>query len=154
MLWRSPILDRVDGDHLSLPPRLRRLTQSGAWSAASGPPTEVVAVVDPDEVDLNLYGPPFRSLATELVEQELADSTFWADHGAIDQLDPGRALLIGDFGLGSDSPIILDYRQGPDPVVRKLAWVTVDEGTGWSIHNSWPMIARSFDELADRLGLP
>jgi hypothetical protein len=34
-------------------------------------------------------------------------------HGCLDQIDPALSLCIGDFGLGSDAAIILDYRSRP-----------------------------------------
>lgn len=55
--------------------------------------------------------------------------------------------MIGDFGLGSDSPIILDYAQdSTNPPVFRLRW-------GQNGHNEWVPGARDFDEFAIMLGL-
>jgi hypothetical protein len=35
--------------------------------------------------------------------------TFWPPFCALEQITPDPSILIGDFGLGSDSPILLDY---------------------------------------------
>jgi hypothetical protein len=68
--------------------------------------------------------------------------------GALDQIEPERALIIGDFGMGSDAPIILDYRNADsDPPVLRLRW---SEGRD---NNAWVRCAASFDEFADMLGL-
>ena len=45
----------------------------------------------------------------------------WERFGALDQIVPEKALIIGDFELGSDSPIILDYsRDASNPPVLRL----------------------------------
>ena len=51
------------------------------------------------------------------------------------------------FGLGSDAPILLDYRQGGSstPVIR-LQWRKPEA-------NVWARCADSFDGFADMLGL-
>jgi len=62
--------------------------------------------------------------------------------------DPERALLIGDFGLGSDSPIILDYARNPSrPPVLRLRWGPQGQG------NEWVQGACDFEEFAEVLGL-
>jgi hypothetical protein len=66
---------------------------------------------------------------------------------AADQIDPEKALIIGDFGLGSDSPIILDFaRNASNPPVLRLRW-------GPDQRNEWVQGARDFDEFAEMLGL-
>jgi len=56
------------------------------------------------------------------------------------------AVLIGDFQLGSDSAVILDYSQFlQEPPVKWLKWMKP--------RNEWITACRSFDELADRLRL-
>jgi hypothetical protein len=41
-----------------------------------------------------------------------AKSNFWSRFGALEQISPELSVDLGFFGLGSDSPIVLDYRQG------------------------------------------
>ncbi len=54
---------------------------------------------------------------------------------------------IGDFGLGSDSPILLDYRADrQSPAVIRLLWKNPGP-------NVWVRCADDFDLFADMLGL-
>jgi hypothetical protein len=77
---------------------------------------------------------PFHTIADEAKGKMLA--LFWSKFGALEMISPKDALIIGDFGLGSDSPIILDYRDGTsDPPVLWLRWAndgskedSVDQG--------------------------
>jgi hypothetical protein len=48
--------------------------------------------------------PPFPTIANVCIVGGTGD--FWVQYGALDQIDPEPAALIGDFRLGSDSPII------------------------------------------------
>jgi hypothetical protein len=90
--------------------------------------------------------PPFRTIAK--VRGAGGAGDFWERFGALDQIDPERALIIGDFGLGSDSPVILDYALNPSsPPVLRLRWGP--RGLG----NEWVQGARDFDEFAEMLGL-
>ena len=65
-------------------------------------------------------------------------------------------IEIGDFGHGSDQPIILDYQKNRnEPDVFRLACKMVPSGSerrrrSWDNH--WIEIARSFDEFARFLG--
>ena len=53
-------------------------------------------------------------------------------------------LVIGDFGLGSDTPLVLDYSlDEKTPVVKRLVWAKPK--------NYWEQIARSIDELINKL---
>jgi hypothetical protein len=73
---------------------------------------------------------------------------FWESFGALDQIDPEQVLVIGDFGLGSDSPVILDFaRNASNPPVLRLRWGSQGHG------NKWVQGARDFDEFATMLGL-
>ena len=99
-----------------------------------------------EETLICLQRPPFRTIAKVRTAGGAGD--FWDRFGALDQIDPERALIIGDFGLGSDSPIVLDYaRNSSNPPVLRLRWGPRGEG------NEWVEGARSFDEFAEMLGL-
>ena len=99
-----------------------------------------------EETLICLQRPPFRTIAKVRAAGGAGD--FWERFGALDQIDPERALIIGDFGLGSDSPIVLDYaRNSSNPPVLRLSWGPRGEG------NEWVEGARSFDEFAEMLGL-
>ena len=72
---------------------------------------------------------------------------------SIHEIDPALAVVIGDFGLGSDSPIILDYRNDRlSPCVLRLLWSRDMEKPRFS-DNHWVKIASTFEELAGFLGL-
>jgi len=72
---------------------------------------------------------------------------FWSRFGALEEISPELCVDIGDFGLGSDSPILLDYRQDrSNPAVIRLQWRKPQP-------NGCVRCADSFDEFADMLGL-
>lgn len=95
----------------------------------------------PDEGEIYFYSPPFIT-----VEEELkTNSSYWIEHGAIEDIDPKLSLLIGDFGFGSDTCLILDYRENlNNPKVLRLVW---------SDKNHWKEVTRTFDEFIDLIGL-
>jgi hypothetical protein len=67
-----------------------------------------------------------------------------ADPGGIDF---DLALDIADFGLGSDAPILLDYREDTtNPRVIRLRW---QQGTP----NQWVIMAPDFRSFVEALGL-
>lgn len=135
-----------------IPQRLESLIATGIWPARpeqAGPgikapiAEEKVRRFAPDEPEIYFYPP-------RLVSARIAGGeTFWtwaeADPSGI---DPEASVLIGDFGLGSDAPVILDYRENPaDPFVKYLKW-------GASAAESrWVTGASSFDEFCEMLEL-
>jgi hypothetical protein len=63
-------------------------------------------------------------------------------------IDPARAVLIGDLGNGADQPIALDYRTSTqEPRVLKFCWRL--DGT----KNRWVEIAPGIESFAKLLGL-
>jgi hypothetical protein len=72
------------------------------------------------------------------------------------EVDRDLMIEIGDFGHGSDQPIILDYQKDrKDPNVRRLACKIVrsgPEGRRKSWDNHWVEVAPSFNEFARLLG--
>ena len=153
----------MDTGDLRLPPMIARLVDSGRWpttaeqalSQNSTPlvaPERVAALVA-DEGWLYLYPPPFSSVAANVALHAAKGWSFWTEHGALGELEPDLALIIGDFGPGSDAPILLDYRRRPDPSVMKLSWSAEGSGPPFDLTTTWITVAESFDEFADRLGL-
>src|SRR6478609_3929776 len=115
-----------------LPAGLARLIAAGVWPSQKGPSmneqqlkplvlAERVQRFAPDETLICLAPPPFGTIAAERAAGGSGD--FWPRFGALHQIDPEKAVVIGDFGLGSDSPIVLDYsRNAVDPPVLRLRW--------------------------------
>lgn len=63
-------------------------------------------------------------------------------------IDFDLAVDIGDFGLGSDAPILLDYRTDTsNPSVIRLKWSLN------GIANQWVPMADSIQHFVDVLGL-
>jgi hypothetical protein len=140
-----------------LPPGLAHLIATGVWPSAAGPsmneqqfhptiPADRVRRFADDESLICLQPPPFPTIARLRAAGGAGD--FWERFGALGQIDPERALVIGDFGLGSDSPVILDFaRDASNPPVLRLRWGPRGQG------NEWVQGARDFDEFAAMLGL-
>ena len=111
---------------LQLPDVLGRLIAEGLWPERESAqlqnltpliPNESVRKFAPDEERIFLYPPPFATVA-----EAAKHNKYWEDErSAPGEIDPERALLIGDFGLGSDTAIILDYRTGT-PRLLRLQW--------------------------------
>lgn len=100
----------------------------------------------PGERHLFLYPPPFATVA----EYATGEGTwFWTKYGALDQLDPELAVVLGDFGLGSDATIVLDYRTVPtEPQVLRLVWPDSRQ----PIHR-WEVMSPDFHTFFTVLGL-
>jgi hypothetical protein len=144
--------------YFSLPTRLNDLLASGIWpgneSIATAQnirsliPPDRVRQFAPEEDRIYLQAPPFRTIADEVANStEAVKSKYWNTFGALDQIDLDRALILGDFGLGSDAPIILNYALNPkNPPVFRLRFLP-DRTTQWA------QIAHNFDEFVKLLGL-
>ncbi|MEO8066232.1 MAG: hypothetical protein ABI599_00935 [Flavobacteriales bacterium] len=139
-----------------LPAGLLQLIALRIWPSKDGPsmtaqqfdpifPTDRVRRFAPEETVICLEPPPFGTIAGERAAGGGGD--FWERFGALHQIVPEKAVVIGDFGLGSDAPIILDYhRNMTDPPVLRLRW-NADGRT------EWVEGARNFDHFAELLGL-
>ena len=110
-----------------LPGSLLRLLADADWATHGAGvdvrvPPAVVKAWDPEAPGIHLESP--RLLADEVA----AERAWWDEVGALATIDPHRHAVIGDFGLGSDSPITVAL--GPDvSVVSRLAWQP--GGTRW-----------------------
>jgi hypothetical protein len=143
----------------SLPVGLTRLIDAGVWPGTNGPSmteqqhspivsAERVRLFAPDESLICLQPPPFHAIADEVRGGGSGD--FWTRFGSLRQIVPAEALIIGDFGLGSDSPVVLDFNRNKlDPPVLRLRWV----GDGPDARTEWVQGARGFEEFAQMLGL-
>jgi len=80
-------------------------------------PREIVRSFAPDEETIVLYPYPFCTVA-----EARKSNKYWEnERSAIEEIDPALSLVIGDFGLGSDTAIILDYRTA-QPRLLRLQW--------------------------------
>ena len=115
---------------LPLPPLLSEMLETGRWPRDSREANaqnlrsladrERVRLLAPGEERLFLYPPPF---ATVSEHRRAEGEQFWGQMADPDGINPDLALVIGDFGLGSDAPILLDYRyHADDPRVLRLRW--------------------------------
>lgn len=146
-------------DNLPLPSRLARLLDSGHWprthtealrqNLKSLVPKERIQLFAPEEGTIFLCSPPFHTVAVDIAgrQNRFGVDRFWSTYAALESISPELSLIIGDFGPGSDSPIVLDYRQSSStPSVLRLQWRKPEP-------NAWVHCAESFDEFADMLGL-
>ena len=79
-----------------------------------------------------------------LLSEEFEHNQVMKEFGAVNEIDPKSCLIIGDFGIGSDSYIVLDYSDNKlAPSVKRLAW---NKGG-----NTWEKLASNVDEFFDIL---
>jgi hypothetical protein len=139
---------------LQLPGSLQELLAAGRWPRNRNEEirqnlTLLVSVprikqLAPEEESLYLLAPPFHTVA-----ERAASNKYWLDQtSAPSEIDFELALDIGDFGPGSDAPILLDYRTSQlDPRVLRLRW------SHRGIDNHWVETAPNFKTFALILGL-
>jgi hypothetical protein len=145
----------VDG--LPIPGRLITMIDRGLWPSTEAESrrqnshslvtAERIHLFAPEEDKLYLMAPPFHTVAT--IRQSQSMGKFWDRFAAPEGISPELSIDIGDFGLGSDSPILLDYRvDRNNPTVIRLKW---RKAVG--LPNIWVRCADNFDAFADMLGL-
>ena len=143
---------------LQLPARLVQLVEDGWWPTGDigasvraqnrEPlvPSERIAWLFPGEW-LLLFPPPFSTVES----LRPSNGRFWdSPYAGQHEIDPALSLVIGDCGLGSDAPIILDYRSTP-PCVRRLS--PRPDGPDGSRVGGWDAIADDFNAFVASLGL-
>jgi hypothetical protein len=138
---------------LTVPHLLGELLAKGRWPRDAAEATaqnlrplvttDRVQRLAPEEDRIYLLPPPFNS-----VREKSEHNHYWkspmADPGGIDF---DLALDIADFGLGSDAPILLDYRANADnPRVIRLRWQA-------GMRNQWVLMSPDFQSFVDALGL-
>ncbi len=140
---------------LLLPKRLIALIESGLWprtekealrqNLKSLVPKERIKLFAPEEDRLYLFPPPFNTVANKQLKE--GAGKFWSRYCSLDEIVPALSVEIGGFAIGSDSPILLDYRQDiSNPKVIRLQWQRPGP-------NTWVCCANTFDEFADILAL-
>ena len=151
---------KMTADGWEIPARLQRLLAAGKWprdvdeetAQYRRPPVPLDHVhrFAPEERDIYLLCPPFKSAAQRIRSGE----RFWEwEQAAPGEISFNHAVVIGDFGIGSDAPVILDYRLDPrQPCVLRLRYDFVPGPRPTTITH-WVGVAQSFDDFADLLGL-
>jgi hypothetical protein len=155
---------------LPLPKRLLSLIESGVWPRtndgaqrqsllSSRVLPERIHLFAPEEDAIYLYRPPFTTIAARASKDK---AKFWARWGALEEISSELSVDIGDFGLGSDSPIVLDYRRGhTNPAVIRLKWrkpepntwvrcATLQTCSGWIKASRVPSCRNQAITLIDR----
>lgn len=137
-----------------LPAELEALIASGYWPNAENAnrqnlkslvPQNRIRAFAPEE-DRIWFDPPPFALVSDLIAR--GDGFWCREEARPEGISPEHSVVIGDFGLGSDTPIILDYRLDEKrPLVLRLRW-----GTTFS-DNRWIVAAKSFAEMCETLGL-
>ena len=107
---------------------------------------EVVQRIFPDFDKIVLMKPPFHTIGDEAKVWNDFWVTFLTNFGEIDY---DKAVVIADFGLGSDSVIILYYESTNLPVVMYLNWPFVEQ----KICHSWVKTHDSFDSFIKDIDL-
>lgn len=110
-----------------------------AQNIHSSIPQEEVKALFPDECKVCFYPPPFETVQTYI---DRGETDYWfRPEVKLHEIDPLRVLILGDFGIGSDTVFGLDYRWLP-PRVMKLQWDT-----------GWVTVAKSFAEFSEMFKL-
>lgn len=137
---------------LEIPKLLSTLIDAGVWPSDRDAITKQHnrSLIPEDRIRrfrrICLYPPPFKTLAQAGVGEGSND--FYRQFGAIHELVTEAAVEIADFGIGADSPILLDFRRGPsNPSVIYLEW------PGGDRDNVWVELAPDFESFAEMLGL-
>jgi len=112
---------------LELPKLLLTLLETGVWPSAPDAihRQQLHSLIREDRNRklrrICLYPPPFRTMLQS--GKDCGADEFMTRFGAVHELVTEATIPIADFGLGADSPIMLDYRRGPtNPAVINLEW--------------------------------
>lgn len=154
----------VSPNTLPHPDELKRLMEAKLWPSSHGESiqqnlcrriasADVVSLM-PTESEIFLYPNPRSTLASDYAasKQLVGGADFFKDYKeTLVQIDPEKALLIADFGAGSDAPIALDFRANQaDPPVIGLQWCAAPRTDKKSY---WIQIAPSFSAFVKKLNL-
>ena len=139
--------------HLPIPEHLTALIAQGAWTPTGATPGMMINLgkdaahrLSSEDDELILMPPPFHTIADEVV----GGNSWWNTYlGNVGEIDYSKALIIADFGMGSDSPIVIYYQPLTEPVVMYLKW----ERQGQQIKHSWIRTHSSFVDFAKDVGL-
>jgi hypothetical protein len=134
---------------------IETMIEAGRWPTereyqlvASG---QTVTSLAPHESEIRLARPPFHTLEE--------DNLDWFERFRHpDEIDFSQALVVGDFGIGSDNPIVLDYSSSP-PAVKALTF-SASPNPAWSgsgrrflIEGHWFVVYPTLEEFVRKLGI-
>ena len=146
----------VHSGSFKIPCELKMLIKQGVWPQAGSNLTaqETNPIINaeatkrswPDEEKIILTPPPFHTIKDEVDH----GNTFWTEFLTnVGEIDYSKALIIADFGAGTDSPIIL-YYNNDEPSIMYLRW---SGGGQFPLKHSWISTHESFNEFAGAVGL-
>jgi hypothetical protein len=115
-----------------------------------------VRTISPEDSEIWVAAPPFMTLARPKNE-------WWFEKFRHpEEIEYDTAVILGDFGRGSDTPIVLDFSHQPPRVMalsisfhpnahqKKRPW---PEGANYLLEGHWIVLAATFEEFAEKLGL-
>lgn len=142
----------IDG-RLVVPEFMLRLAANGIWPSERGnlESQNLNPILAPESIrdwapgERTVYFYPLPQCTIQMLIN--GGDRFWlSEHAAPLGIDHTLAVAIGDFGLGSDAPLVLDYRRSAEsPSVLRLQWGRVG--------NQWIKVADSFEEFVAITGL-
>lgn len=113
---------------LKIPDGLCKLIQQNVWPTTIGYwqqecnpilGKEAARKLSQEEDKIILMTPPFHTIADEITH----GNNWWIDGLTnVGEIDYDKAIIIADFGAGTDSPIILYYHPETTPVIMYLKW--------------------------------
>ncbi len=133
---------------LKTPPDIVALQELGKWSRSSSGLVHLgesaAHRLSEDDSELVLMLPPFHTIADEIAR----GNSFWNGLTNVGQIDYNRALIIADFGPGSDSPVVLYYGGSTEPSVMYLRWTFSPR-----VDHEWVETHTNFAAFAIDIGL-
>jgi len=144
-----------------MPPLIDDMLRQGRWPDSPGygrHPTvagKLVEAIAPGEHEIWLDAPPFHTVDRDNLE-------WFEQFRKADQIDFAKAVILGDFGPGSDAPVVLDFSDDPPRVkaLRITAYPNAlagmapwPEGANFCLEGHWVTLASSFEEFVELLGL-
>ena len=144
-----------------VPPLVSELLRQGRWPGSqnyAGRPSVAgnpVEAIMPGESDIWLSAPPFHTVDRDNLE-------WFEQFREPGQIDFAKAVIIGDFGPGSDAPIVLDFSNEPaqvkalqitaypNPRAGRAPW---PEGANFCLEGHWVTLASSLEEFVETLNL-
>jgi len=135
---RQPFCMTMTRETYPLPSLLTEMIASGVWPTGNPNLQELKPVLGKDAAHglssedngIVLMPPPFHTIGDEV----RGGNRFWKT-GVTNpkEIDYDKALIIADFGMGSDSPIVLYYEPKDLARVMYLRWI----GNGQNIRHEW-----------------